>query len=223
MLDKAIGLLAPHVCLACGAEGSLLCTSCSYDALPPLPDRCYRCKSLTHDSAVCQKCRRQTVLRYVWPRADYEGTAKEIVYSLKFGRAKVAAHLMADLLDEALPSLPQRTVITYVPTATSRVRFRGYDQSLLIAKALAKKRGLRMETLLARVGQSRQVGSDRKHRLAQAERNYRVVKANKISRASVLVVDDILTTGATVEAAAKLLRSAGAKEVSATVFAQTLQ
>lgn len=220
MFDRVIGVLAPHVCLVCGREGSLLCASCSYDALPPLPDRCYRCKSISQDSAVCQKCRKHTVLKYVWPRAQYSGPAKDLVYSLKFARARAAARLIADLLDEAVPALPPGTLVTYIPTATSRVRFRGYDQSRLIAKAFARKRNLRLVTALARIGQTRQVGSDRKHRLAQAAQNYRVQNQSKVKGAEILLIDDILTTGATLESAAKLIKLAGAKQVSAAVFAQ---
>lgn len=220
MLEKFVALLAPHVCIVCGREGSLLCQACAYEAVPRLPDRCYRCKQLTRDSAVCSKCRRQTALRHVWPRTLYADTAKELVYRLKFARARASVYVIVDLLDEAVPFLPPTTIVTYIPTATSRVRLRGYDQSRLIARGFSERRGLRMQTLLMRVGQKRQLGSSRKQRFEQAQGNYMLTKCDITDR-QILLIDDILTTGATLEVAAALLKSAGAAQVMAAVFAQT--
>lgn len=220
MLDGITKLLAPHTCVVCGREGSLLCVWCWPDALPAMPERCYRCSATSPESEVCKKCRASTPLRHAWVRAQYEGAAKDLVYALKFARAQAAALTIAELLDEAVPALPEGTIITYVPTATSRVRFRGYDQSRLIAKSFARHRGLKLQTLLSRHGQSRQVGADRKHRAAQAAQNYRLVPTAQISGKEVVVIDDILTTGATLESAARILKDAGAKQVNAAVFAQ---
>jgi predicted amidophosphoribosyltransferase len=99
------------------------------------------------------------------------------------------------------------------------VRQRGYDQTRLIARVFAKQRGLPCDELLVRRGQSRQVGSDRKHRQEQAAKNYQS-KQNIAKGTEVLLIDDILTTGATLEASAKILYQAGAKTVNAVVFAQ---
>jgi ComF family protein len=220
MLDKLVSLLAPHTCLVCGTEGYLLCPWCKPDAVSALPERCYRCNAVSRDSAVCQKCRKVSPLTHVWVRSDYEGAAKKLIYRLKFARAIATATVIAELMDEAIPDMPKDTVVTYIPTATSRVRLRGYDQSHLLARAIARQRGLKLTPLLIRVGQSRQVGSDRKHRINQAQNNYRVRngKCNRVEQ--VLLVDDILTTGATLESAARLLKQSGIKQVSAAVFAK---
>lgn len=220
MLDSVIGIIAPHLCVSCGAEGALLCAWCKPDALVSLPDRCYRCNAVSRDSAVCQKCRKTSPLTHVWIRTNYKDTAKEVIYRLKFARAKAAANVIAECMEEQIPYLPTDTVITYVPTATSRVRLRGYDQSRLIARAIAKRRGLKCSALLMRVGQTRQVGSDRKHRIMQATKNYQLRKNKPLPIKHVLIIDDILTTGASLESAAKLLKQAGVKRVSAAVFAK---
>jgi ComF family protein len=220
MLDRLVAILAPHTCVVCGSEGRLLCGWCAPDAVLPLPERCYRCYALSADSAVCQTCRRHSPLRCVWVRAQYAGAAKELVYRLKFGRVSAAANAIVTLLDEAIPYLPTETVVTYVPTATGRVRVRGYDQSSLIARAFAKHHGLQFITALARGGQSRQVGSDRKHRQAQAAQNYRSLRPEDVRGKQILLIDDITTTGATLESAAKILKKAGAKRIYAAVFAQ---
>lgn len=220
MLDRLIGLLAPHTCLVCDAEGGLVCDWCKPDALEAVPERCYRCKVITADSMVCTACRRVSPLKYVWTRTVYKDIAKELVYGLKFARAKAAAKQIAEFLDESTPVLPAGTIVTYIPTASSRVRQRGYDQTRLIAKHFAARRGLPCSSFLMRLGQTRQVGSDRKHRIDQASKNYSAIKLKQLHGANVLLIDDILTTGATIESAAKILKKAGAKQVSVAIFAQ---
>ncbi len=220
MLDKVIGLLAPHMCVVCGSEGSLLCGWCRPDALLVVPERCYHCSALSAQSAVCDKCRKHSPLQNVWVASLYQGAAKDLVYGLKFARTRAAAQLIGGLLDESIPALPKGTVVTYVPTATSRVRLRGYDQSRLIAMSFARARGLAVLPLLRRQGQSRQVGADRKHRLEQAAKSYAAYNPAAASGKEILIIDDILTTGSTLESAAKVLKKAGAKQLYAAVFAQ---
>lgn len=219
MLDRFISLFAPHTCVACGREGSLLCLWCSNDAFDELPQRCYQCSVLSVDSKVCAKCRRTSPLSHVWIRTQYAETARELVYALKFARAQASARIIAQRLDEAVPYLPGNTVITYIPTATSRVRIRGYDQARLIAVEFASLRKLPCQRLLIRIGQTRQVRSSRAQRALQATKNYLPISKD-ITYRDVVLIDDILTTGATLEAAAKVLKGAGVKNVYGAIFAQ---
>lgn len=219
MFEKLIAVLAPHSCIVCSDEGSILCLLCANDTITPVPSRCYRCFAITADSAVCVKCRPNTALRHVWVRTDYANIARELVYRLKFDRAQAAAKEIARMLDEAIPYLPADTIITYIPTASGRVRVRGYDQSKLIAAYLARQRGLPCRSLLIRLGQTRQVRSKRAQRIAQAQYNYQA-KAQFVLPKTVLLIDDITTTGASLEAAARILKQSGIKHVNAAVFAQ---
>lgn len=218
--DKIINFFAPHDCLGCGQEGLILCQLCSFDSFDDLPDRCYRCLALSKDSRVCQKCRPNSRLAHVWVGSEYSGVAKRLIHDFKFERARAAASPIAVRIDDVLPFLGQDVLITYLPTATSRQRLRGYDQSKLIANRLARQRGLRFDSLLGRFGQTRQVGSVRSKRLSQAQEMFYVLKASKVVGRDILIIDDILTTGASLEAAAKLLKAAGARKILAAVFAQ---
>jgi ComF family protein len=220
MTDKLIGLVAPHTCMICGEEGSVVCQWCLPDFALPLPARCYRCKAVTVESLVCKSCRKTSRLRYVWVRASYEGSAKQLIHDFKFERKQAAAQPMVQMMAEALPYLPTETLIVHIPTATSRVRQRGYDHAELLARALAQELGLKHKTLLRRVTQTRQVGTKRSGRLAQMQDAFGIIRGNKSQKQQILLVDDLVTTGATIEAVAKCLKTAGAKTVNAVVFAQ---
>lgn len=215
-----MAFLAPHECIGCGSEGSLLCDTCAYDGLEAVPSRCYRCLRLTRDYRVCEKCRPSVRLRHVWVASGYRSYAKQLVRLLKYERAKAAAETIAVQLTETVPYLSPDVLMAHLPTATSRQRQRGYDQAELIARLLAERTDARHTHLLERLGQTRQVGSTRKQRFSQAETMFRLRKGVNVRGASILLVDDILTTGASLEAAAGLLKKAGAKEVNAVVFAQ---
>jgi ComF family protein len=220
LLERLIGIVAPYDCISCGDEGSLLCAWCMPDACTALPDRCYRCHKLSRDSKVCAACRRKSPLAHVWVRTDYGGLAKQLIHELKFERAAAAAEPVATLIAESLPYFGEKTIITHIPTASSRYRQRGYDQAELIAKRVAHIKEVRYLPLLARQGQSRQVGAKRAQRLTQLEQAFRAKSPYIIMNAEVVLIDDIVTTGATLEAAARVLKAAGAKRVSAAVFAQ---
>ncbi len=187
------------------------------DISPNLISRCFLCAKQTKDYATCGKCIRKSPIKNVWVATDYEGTIKELLHGFKYERERASAVELAEIINRALPYLGHDTVVTHVPTASSRVRARGYDHSRLIAKELTKLRRLKHKTLLGRLGQSQQMGATRKQRLAQTKASY--IATKKLNKASVLLVDDVLTTGATLSEAAKELKKAGANEVFAVVVA----
>lgn len=220
MLDRLLSLLAPHRCLGCGVVGSLLCSTCSASTLVSAPSRCYRCHKATQQFQVCHTCRPAVQLQHVWVASMYEALAKYVLQALKFHRARAAAKDIAHCLDSQLPILPKETLVCHIPTAHSRIRQRGYDQSLLIARELARLRGHEHAPLLRRVSASRQLGASREQRFKQAKSAFEIYKVP--DGAHVLLIDDVTTSGATLEAAAKLLKAAGAQKVDACVFAQAL-
>ncbi len=221
LIERTFRALAPHDCLNCGQEGSLLCNWCSLDSIEPLPAQCYRCQRLSQDSRVCQRCRPQTRLNYVWVRTVYDNLAKQLVYELKFNRKQDAATVIAQLLKDSLPYLAPDTIIVHIPTSSRHIRQRGYDQANIIASQLALKLNRKHLTLLGRLGNARQVGNTRQTRLTQLRGAFRPLKGNLIRGAHILLIDDVLTTGGTLEAAAATLKKAGAKQVDAAVFART--
>lgn len=148
---------------------------------------------------------------------NYDGIAKELVRRLKFGGARSAADNMAELM---APAVGVGVLLVHLPTAASRVRQRGYDQADLLAKALAAKTDQPYAPLLGRLGSQRQVGASRQQRLAQLAGAFRVTRPYLLAGRTIVLVDDVMTTGASLETAAAALKKAGAKRVVGLVFAR---
>lgn len=220
LIEHFFQLLAPHECIVCEVEGSLLCPICSTRSLEVIPERCYRCNRLSPQHKTCAVCRHYSVLTHAWIRTSYNPVAKKVVHNLKFDFARDAAKIIAAEIYGVIPALPPETLLVHVPAATSHIRQRGFDQSALIARELARLSGLPHIHALARLGQQRQVGTTAKTRREQMKNAFRVVSAPNIKDAHILLVDDVLTTGSTAEAAGLTLRVAGAKSVAVTAFAQ---
>ena len=203
IIDRLLSLIAPHLCYICRIEGAVLCSRCA-QTLP--------------------KCPSSPGLRptTVWFAATtYTGVAKQLVHALKFTYARRAATDAALLMVERFPEGYRPHVITYIPTATSRMRARGYDQARLIAVAVSRELALPCVPLLGRMGQKRQVGQDKHTRAAQLNGAFRPLA--DCSGQHVLLVDDVLTTGSTVSAASSVLYAAGAARVDVAVFARAVK
>lgn len=220
LLEQIIRVIAPHNCLGCGAEeDALLCDACQ-QSLVTVPSRCYRCKAVTENYAVCKACAPATPLRHVMVYAHHADLVKELIHHAKYERAQSGLREMATLTASLLDDFDDDIVLAYIPTASSRVRMRGYDHALLLARHLGRTRHVGVKRLLMRVGQAHQVGSGRTQRLRQIRGAFRAVHPEQIRGKHIVLVDDVLTSGATLETAARTLKGAGAKRVSAIVFAQ---
>jgi ComF family protein len=217
LIEEFFNGIAPYECVGCRKEGSLICYECA-DKLVRIPPRCYRCGRWTDNFRTCAACRRQSPIHSLWAATRYEGVAKDVLHQVKFERAKSGIPRVAELMP--LPTWNTNdTVLVYIPTANSRVRQRGYDQAAVLARTLSRRLGLPLARCLARVTDKRQVGQGRAARQQQMSSAFRPLAVETIKNKHVVLVDDVLTTGATCEAAARVLKQAGAKRVSALVFA----
>jgi predicted amidophosphoribosyltransferase len=195
---------------------------------PPLCASCGR--SCRPDAIVCTRCGRRLAaaepllgkgppgLDRAWSSAPHEGVARNLVAALKFRRLLPVAGLMADRIQWLAPAHMLSGSIVPVPAAPPRLRRRGFDPAGELAAALAERLGSPLEPCLRRRDGSRQVGKRRAERIGHPPQ----IQVGGAVPRSVLLIDDVLTTGATMSACAQALRAAGAARVVAVTFARRL-
>ena len=214
-------LFFPQRCVGCSRRANdVLCRGC-FDSLPRIGHpTCERCGIPTaFEVPVCGGCKG---VDFGFASANaplkYEGVGKEIVHALKYrGYTRVVDRLMVPLMEEGLGGLFD--VVVPVPLHRARRRRRGFNQAELVARALSKKLEVPFSDKLEAVRRTRdQVklsASGRRENVRGAFRPRGTI------RGSVLLVDDVFTTGATLSAGAGALNNAGAEEVHALSFCRT--
>ncbi len=213
--EKIISIIAPHHCISCGKQGLLLCSMCQ-QLQQARSSSCYRCNAKTNEFLTCSGCRSSSPLRRVYAFYDFEEINQLLVHKLKYERSKVAYLPIAQMITSK--HLTHYDIICPIPTSAKHRRQRGYGHAEVIAKEVANLTGVYYRKLLVKTNSTRQVGSSRAKRFKQAENSYQ--STLKAKGGSVLLVDDVLSTGATIEACAKILKLNGAKKVDALVFAK---
>ena len=205
LLHAVAAGLVPPLCAACGRSCRLeavVCTRCGrrLAAMAPLPGK------------------GPPGLDRTWSSAAHEGVARDLVTALKFRRLTPVAGLIADRVQWLAPADLLSGAIVPVPAAPLRLRKRGFDPAGEIAAALAERLGVPVEDCLSRRGGGRQVGKRRAQRIGHPPR----IEVRAGVPRSALLIDDVLTTGATLSACARALRRAGAVRVVAITFARRL-
>jgi ComF family protein len=218
LLEKIIEKIAPHHCISCGIEDNIACNGCLQAEILSLLPVCCMCGQPSADWRVCAQCSTRCQIEHIWVGGMYEGLLERIIHLYKFERARAASDPLASLMLRVLPL--NGWLVVPVPTASTRVRQRGYDQSLLLARKIAAVRGLALSPALARLHNVRQVGANRVQRQTQSTKMFFINKTKLLDGANVLLVDDVCTTGATLSAAAAMLRAAGVARVDAVVAAR---
>ena len=221
------GVLWPARCLACGEAGDDhdLCPACRA-TLPWHRAACLRCALplAAGDDAggTCGRClRHPPPLDQVRAACLYAVPLDRWLPRLKFHQDLAAGRLLAHLLAQACADAPRPQALVPVPLHRARLRRRGYDQALELAKPLARELALPLQRqLLQRV---RATAPQSELSAAARRRNLRdafVVAPDVELPAHVVLVDDVMTTGATLHAAARALRRAGVARVDAWVCAR---
>jgi ComF family protein len=220
-----LDVLFPARCVGCGAYGSFLCQSCQGELPRARPPRCPICWRPQPRAAPCWRCREE---RPAFQGARscylYQGAAREAVHALKYGYVSALAQPMARLMAAYVEEeeVIEADLLAAVPLYVRRQRLRGYNQSLLLARELSRLCGLP----LAERGLARRRNTPPQAGSADAEaRKRNVADAFVADRRwaegkRVLVIDDVMTTGATLDACARALRQAGAASVWALTFAR---
>ncbi len=217
MLDRILSTLAPHTCSSCGEPKGLLCDYCFSDIIDNGYDQCVVCLRPSASDNLCSGCRAHAVYDAAWVVGVRTGGLRELIDRYKFDRARDGARVLARLLDACLPVLPPTTTISYIPTISSHMRQRGYDHMAYIARELAKRRHMPVGARLQRRTALPQRGASKADRLI---RQHGAFSVDDAVTSPVLLIDDIYTTGATLESGVTAIRAVSTQPVFVAVIAR---
>lgn len=239
--DDLLGFLLPTGCVVCRTwipardAPPIVCGPCRARLRSPTWPRCPRCHHPLGTGRVvardCIECRawppELTAARYAYVLG---APADDLVHALKYEGWLELADLMGSAMAAALQGAPpihlanarERSVVVPVPTTPRRLKERGYNQAHLLAERVANLLGLPLRPILARATAPRSQTSLTPRQRRENVRGAFSPAGKGVRGAKILLVDDVLTTGATAAEAAVTLARAGAAEVTLVAFARAL-
>ena len=224
LLPKFLEFIFPTRCVSCGAGGKLICEKCAAEMVPLERLNCLVCGRPAVGGVTHPICRSRWSPERFLAAFPYRGPARRLVQALKYKRLRAVARIMAGLLIGELHEMgiefgPQARVVP-IPLSFWRKSSRGFNQAELLARALGESLRLdfRAELLRRVKDTSSQVSLTRPERQANVRGVFAV--AEELHGEDVLLVDDVVTTGATVREATRVLKKAGAGQVWVLAFAK---
>jgi ComF family protein len=231
MGTSALDWLCPQQCALCEEPGNLLCAACLADASMDPTTGC-RCCALPLDRSgqalPCGRClKRRPAFDTTVAAASYEAPFDRLVLGLKYGATLAYAPLFAGMLHRLLIArdLDEFDLLMPIPLSRDRLALRGFNQTVEIARPLARRLGKPLDTgAVLRIGRTVPQAA---LRFDARRRNVRgafaVVDAHRhrLAGKRIAVVDDVMTTGATLDEFARTLKRAGATAVINLVIART--
>ncbi len=216
--------ILPLSCLGCGREGEALCSVCASALVPVKQPTCFFCGKISSHFESCESCREKTNLTGLIAAFYYEELAKRLMTRFKYYDFAALSDFMAESMLSSLllyPVLRKRfDYVAGVPLHFWRQAFRGYNQAHLLARRISQALSL---PLLAGLKKRKTTYPQAKLSLKERRENLSEAFAYDgppLLQSKVLLVDDVATSGETLNQAAKVLRTAGAKEIWGITFAK---
>lgn len=238
LLRQAVRFLLPAECAACHtplADDPIpyFCSRCWNTIAPPSPSRCTRCDrpfvsplATTYSPQhVCQSCHENPPsYTKAWTLYPYRPPLQDAICLFKYGGKVSLAEPLARLMIDRLPALDEIDLIIPVPLHAERLREREFNQSLLLADRVGRHLHLPVSsTALTRITPAPpQTTLSRRERLNNLRGAFAVPRPESIAGKRILLIDDVFTTGTTVNVCAKTLRKAGSGHVFALTLGRTV-
>jgi competence protein ComFC len=233
LLQAAVSLLYPATCTVCGKHvgvGEYLCDGCEAKIVRIVPPFCETCSEPFEGSIntafTCANCAHRSI-DFNTAVAAYRGRGivRDVIHEFKYNRQIHLRHLVARWLRAALDDERLRDcrfdVIVPVPLHPARQRERGFNQASELADLLSAHTSIPCSPLLKRIRYTTtQTALDRSERMENLHNAFRLRKNADVRGLRVLLVDDILTTGSTLNECARVLKRAGAISVHAATAAR---
>lgn len=235
LAELVFPLVFPDECRVCGealrgVSRVPVCTRCLHDPQPLMAEYfCVSCRTpfLNHfpldESGRCPLCRLGlTGFDAVYSYGSYEGSLRKLIHLFKYDKIYSLAQPLAGFLARVLPREEHFDIIVPMPLHWRRRWERGFNQSELLAREIAKKWNAPLKHAVRRVKSTApQAGLTNAKRRANVGGAFAVKRNMRLDGARVLLVDDVLTTGATAAACARVLKRAGAAQVALLALART--
>jgi len=228
-ITRALWYVDEQACVFCGGEQGVICPACTTDYLQPELGRCMSCgKLILAEKIYCLDCeagKGPKHLDQVTAWGYYSGGLREFIQNLKFkAHPRSIMKIARPFSDWAISKLPVVDGIVAVPMHASRRAERGFNQAEVICSALHWELGLPILQGVERIEPtSSQVLLSRQERLLNLKGAFAVLQTENIEGRSVWLVDDVTTTGATLEAVAEILRGSGAQAIYGLCLAAGLE
>lgn len=224
LVNSVTDVIFPPICASCKSLGELLCPACKNEikwVMEPVCQRCGRPQTINTDD--CPECRQNPLpLEQIRTTTFYLDPVAEVIKQFKYEGYFGLDRPLGELMLAVWPRWERPVdLVIPVPLHAARQRERGYNQSELLARYLARHLGWRVETAaLKRVRRTRpQVGLNMAERQANVRGAF-IAEPSLVKGKQILLIDDVRTTGATLVASAEVLLAAGAKSVSAYCLAE---
>lgn len=223
-----LDLLFPNKCVICGKFGSVCCSECFGSIEKIMTSTCPECGKISKNSDYCPACRRRVKasLQSIMIASSYHSpVVKELIHEFKYCGMTAISSVCGELIYSRIANIitVKDLVIVPVPLHKKRQNHRGFNQSELLARYLSKRLNISGGNALERVVNTKnQVTLSRKERFLNLEDAFVCVDREFIEGKNVLLIDDVMTTGATLNECAKILKKAGAKKVFGAVIARNI-
>lgn len=214
---RLLDLLFPPRCVNCKKNSAALCPQCFNSIKYIQPPFCPRCSHLlVSENAPCPECRAHPrLITRIRAAAWHEGVVRQAIHALKYNRRRDVAAPLANLLAPLCAAPDDKPdLFTSVPLHPERQRERGYNQAELLAEQTARALRSTYARLLERTrATADQIGLNAKERRANVRDAFQVTAAVSVTGKRVVLIDDVCTTGATLDACAAALFARGADAV----------
>ena len=210
-----LDFIFPKICLICDARKGFICSQC-LNTLPWPTLKCFRCNRKNPFGVYCRGCKKDYLPDRIVSRFIYEGKLKDAIHQYKFEDAYLLSEDFSLALSPIIKGVDgyNKYALTYIPLDKRRQRYRGYNQSKILAERLADRLKMTSVDLLERKEQREtQVSAKTKTARRKNVKGVFVVKGGARIPKKIILIDDVVTTGATVEEATKVLKKAGAREI----------
>lgn len=209
--DQTIRFFFPPFCVLCKTPGSWICDKCRNRALISSLPECVHCRKISSNFSTHSGCFKKFPISQGVILWMYNRLAREIMKKLKLDlRYRILVELLDIGKEKVVKFVPKDSILVPVPSTPRRIRDRGFNQTLLICKKIAKMTGAKIADTLERLDETHQTGQSRKDRLNQSGKTYKLKDSamSVLEEKDLIIVDDVCTTGTTIKNCALALAQA---------------